>query len=382
MQITIDPFWKSLDIEDDIILIATLYDAYGKEENIGEIVVLDTSEAEKYFEESCSTASVKRIETIKKFITKKILSILDPKRFPVRDEKRKVNIYKVKINWLELNKYASILHDTESRPPYGIQKQAIILKDLIIKVAQKLKLNKFEVTEKILGSYMAELLDDDTFIHYERPDYYIAFVKSVIRLQEIRFLKILDMRFDFNAWPTPTHAKGVFDDYVPTGVPASFYPAEHCHILIEINPTGESIFDIKTVKTVSQKMQPESSIKSQLKISFKKTSYNRNSAILTINGINIQIPSNTNQDDLCRVIFSDKEAMIKKWESIDVANDEAWGERRKDDDTEFPKKIYNAAHEINIKIATETGIKKFLLTKPIITVQINPIYLPSSKSSF
>ena len=229
---------------------------------------------------------------------------------------------------------------------------------------------------------MGERFDEDIFIHYERPDYYISFVKAVVKLQENRFLRILDMRFDFNAWPTPTHAKGVFDDYLPTGVAASFYPAEHCHILIEINPAGESIFDKQTVKNLSQKLQLESSIKSPPKISFKKISYNRNSAVLTVNGVNIQIPSNTNQDDLCRVVFFDKESMTKKWEAIDVVNDEAWGEKREDDDTVFRKKVYNAAHEVNIKIATETGLRDFLLTKPMITVQVNPIYLPSSKSSF
>jgi len=380
MQITIDPFWKSLEIEDDIILIATIYDAYGKEKNSGEIIVLDSLNEAKYFEERDNIAAAGKLETIQKFITKKILSPVNQKQFPVNDKKRNVNIYNVKINWPQLNKYASVLHDTEAKPPYGIQKQALILKDLIIKMAQKLKLNKFEITEKILGSYMAERWDYDTFVHYERPDYYISFVKAVTKLQESRFLKILDTRFDFNAWPTPTYSKGVFDDYIPTGVAASFYPAEHCHLLIKINLSDIFIPTQSVDRTDNHLLNTDLFQKPTIKVPVKKISYNRKSAVLSLDGIIIQIPSNTNQDDLCRVIFSNKESMITKWEAADVVNNEAWGEHEEDNHTEFSKKIYNAAHEINIKIATKTGIEDFLLTKPMITVQVNPRYLPSSKS--
>jgi len=247
---------------------------------------------------------------------------------------------------------------------------------LIIKEAIILKSGKFEVTEKILGSYTAEMFKYGEYSHEERKDGYIAFMKTLKTLENNGFLKILDTRFDFNAWPEPINSKGILDNYTPTDEYAFFYPAEHCHVLIEIVEKNKTI-NSKVAKQDTNKLNKEYFFqKENFKISFKKTFYNSKTATLILNDIKIQIPPYTNQERLCKVVFSSKNSMKKYWSWDEIIVHKGWNQPEFADDSDFWRRIYNAAGEVNTKIAVKTGVEDFFIKTPIGTLKINPIHFP------
>lgn len=103
----------------------------------------------------------------------------------------------------------------------------------------------------------------------------------------------------------------------------------------------------------------------------------------------IEIPKNTNQDYLCKVIFLkfpkesyddlDEKELEKSqygqkewsWEEIVTI----WGDESSSYDKKNWRKVYNAARSVNGLIAKETMIKDFFLTTTINSVKINPQYL-------
>lgn len=103
----------------------------------------------------------------------------------------------------------------------------------------------------------------------------------------------------------------------------------------------------------------------------KQLSYNSKDCVLIIGQHKVQVPKDTDQSELCRVIFSDKESMTKQWgydeihkswKGIDNYNPKNWA------------KFYHAAYAVNEKIEKATQIKNFLMpTKK--EVSINEIYL-------
>jgi len=103
----------------------------------------------------------------------------------------------------------------------------------------------------------------------------------------------------------------------------------------------------------------------------KNLSYNSKECSLTIGQYKVQIAKNTDQSELCRVIFGDNESMMKcwsydeihkSWKGIDNYNPKSWG------------KYYHAAYGVNEKVEKATQIKKFLVhTKN--DVKVNEIYL-------
>ncbi len=92
---------------------------------------------------------------------------------------------------------------------------------------------------------------------------------------------------------------------------------------------------------------------------------------LTINGINIPIKINTNEADICRIIFSSKRAINKLWnlDEIVVRLGEVFENAPKWNDF-----VYQAVRQINTKILVCTGLENFLIyTDKVLCV--NPIYL-------
>lgn len=109
----------------------------------------------------------------------------------------------------------------------------------------------------------------------------------------------------------------------------------------------------------------------------KGLSYSAKDFSLLIGKYKVQIPENTAQSELCRVIFEDSESMAKEW-SYDELHKMIEGS-----DDYSPnnwRKYYNAANSVNDKIALETHIKKFLKpTKKL--VKIDDDYLEKYSSN-
>lgn len=83
----------------------------------------------------------------------------------------------------------------------------------------------------------------------------------------------------------------------------------------------------------------------------------------------IKVPKDTNQEQLCKALFSDPG---KEWDWSEML--EAWGYDETGYDKDSWRKVYMAARAINTKVAVETPIKDMLaITKK--TVAINPAYL-------
>lgn len=94
-------------------------------------------------------------------------------------------------------------------------------------------------------------------------------------------------------------------------------------------------------------------------------------AALTIDGKVIQLRPNTNQSELCRVIFADQASIDKTWHFDEVL-------QQIDSDEDYSKEwataLYGAAYQLNSKIYGATGKEHFLiLTKQ--TATINPKHL-------
>lgn len=99
-------------------------------------------------------------------------------------------------------------------------------------------------------------------------------------------------------------------------------------------------------------------------------SYNKTSHKIIFKGQEIVMPSDSNQDSLCRVIFKDKDSLRKEWNWDEML--EEWGGSY--DGKEAWRKVYNAAREINKKVAIETGVKDLLIVKKL-TTALDPNYL-------
>lgn len=99
--------------------------------------------------------------------------------------------------------------------------------------------------------------------------------------------------------------------------------------------------------------------------------YDINTGIITFMGKAIEIPLNTNLEMVTRVVLKNVENMRHKWSWDEIV------EKNHESIDNFTKgQIYTAARAINEKVAKETTIKDFLVTKPIQTVRLNPSFLP------
>lgn len=98
--------------------------------------------------------------------------------------------------------------------------------------------------------------------------------------------------------------------------------------------------------------------------------YDVTTGIITFIGKHIQIPLDSNLEDVCRVVLKNVKTMKTRW---------SWDQVFEDDNLETKKankmKMYTAVRAINQKVLLQTQIKDFLLGKPIGTVRLNPIFL-------
>lgn len=97
--------------------------------------------------------------------------------------------------------------------------------------------------------------------------------------------------------------------------------------------------------------------------------FNYERAELTVNGERVPIQG-PDQKELLRIIFANKEGWSAQWFFSQVAEEYDHADYFK------TKKFYNAAYQINGRIAARTDVKKFFITT-MQTVQVNPDINPA-----
>jgi hypothetical protein len=84
-------------------------------------------------------------------------------------------------------------------------------------------------------------------------------------------------------------------------------------------------------------------------------------------GVEIPIPKNSDQELLCQTLLKGKASRSREWSWDEVL--ESWGE------TDYEKgkwrRVYNAAREVNFKVAMETTVKDLLSVRKY-SVKVNP----------
>jgi hypothetical protein len=116
-----------------------------------------------------------------------------------------------------------------------------------------------------------------------------------------------------------------------------------------------------------RKLQLES-LRQQVGTSSGVVIYNPVSSVISFLGKNIKVVPDTTQAAICKLLFKNKSSQNKEWpwdEIVDKMGDE--GRRKK-------RSIYDAARQLNIKIAAETAVQDVLLVTTK-TIQLNPKYL-------
>lgn len=103
----------------------------------------------------------------------------------------------------------------------------------------------------------------------------------------------------------------------------------------------------------------------------KNPLYNIKTSVLTFAGTNIQIPLNTKQESLCKVILKSREAMEKQWSWDEIC--EEW---ENEPDENQRGIIYRAGKRVRDLVARKTGIPDFLIVTTK-TIQVHPLYLSS-----
>lgn len=237
MKIKTNPLWKELKIEDEMDLITQLYDAYEARADFAEIIILNSSESEKYFAGNCGVCGVKSLKIIRGLERKGILRphILNPRFHP--EDKKNLEAYIEIVNWSELCRYTGMLHDKEATNSYGYAEQRKLMKEFINAVRMEKQTNEFWISEKILGPFIAIVKTGNGLTFDQSRDHHIQFMTTLYRLDEEKEIVIKKVRYGLNNISLPDKELGQPPVSNPLNPSYFYWPAEHCHVLIKINPS-------------------------------------------------------------------------------------------------------------------------------------------------
>lgn len=237
MKIKTNPFWKELGIDEEMGLITQLYDAYEEKADLAEIVILNSPAAEKYFAENCGVCGVKSLGIIRSLERIGILipHMVTPRFEPVK--KKNPEIYLEIVDWSKLCRYIGMLHDKEATNPYGIAEQKRLLKQYIGAVRMEKQTDEFWITEKIVGPFIAIVKTDNGLTFDRNLDHNIHFTTTLYRLAEEKEITIKKIKYELNSKSYPCKELGRSPIQNPQNPSFFFWPAEHCHVLIKINPS-------------------------------------------------------------------------------------------------------------------------------------------------
>lgn len=238
MKITISPLWEKIGIADDIGLIQQIFDVYsGEESDIGEIVVINNSEVEKFVQQHSEICGTRNEKVIENLALNKAVSPIEAGNFsfPYLDTKLGTNVYKVLIHWEELKKYAGSLQDREADEPWGKAKQKAVVREILENLDKASKTKEFTISEKNLGKYVDHVSIVQEIRGDDSPDRHIKLFETLKNLEKDGILKIHSIDYDFNASPTlPEDEIIQLDGYYGIDENAYFYPAAHCKITLEL----------------------------------------------------------------------------------------------------------------------------------------------------
>lgn len=107
-----------------------------------------------------------------------------------------------------------------------------------------------------------------------------------------------------------------------------------------------------------------------------KAQFSKVTAELTLFGKTITVSGSSYQASLCEVLFNSEAALAAEWYIDDLLTTEEFGVLEVTDDArkDWLDKVYQWARQLNLKIATETGKKDFILVRDQ-KVYVNPHYL-------
>jgi hypothetical protein len=117
-----------------------------------------------------------------------------------------------------------------------------------------------------------------------------------------------------------------------------------------------------------RKLQLEK-LEREMAIDMTLPAYDIVDCIISFRGKKIQIPPDTDQEMLCKVVLRNKNAMSRRWNWDEII--EAWGDVPEKDDW---RKVYNAGRGVNEQVEKKTTIDNFLIVKTK-TLQLNPDFL-------
>lgn len=250
MKISISSLWKELNIEDQVSLVMQLYDAYNDKPAVVEIVLNNSSKAKKYIECNSTVSGIKDRGTIDAFQIYKVLTPVLPDKIPTRDKSLDIDIFDMMVDWQALTDYAGILHDQEATSPYGLNKQKIILREIILKLKTYYQSPEFPISEKVLGCYSPLKKSVKNIRGDNSPDRYIQFTEALKGLQKDGFIEIVDLLFNFSAELIEDQNRE-YDFIHRIGFKSTFFnylPAEHCQAVIRIKSNLTPLSSIKTEK--------------------------------------------------------------------------------------------------------------------------------------
>lgn len=234
MKIKISSSWADLGIKDEIGLLSQIYGGFTYPISVIDIAHIDSEYARTFVESQVNFCGIEKLTTLNKFVKYGGLTITAEDRTNISQPDWCLHDFTVSIDWTKLHNFAGFYHDFEAKKPYGSIQQEKIIRKIIIEKARKSGLHKLELSERDFGTFIANPIDDEHYSFDDSPDLHIKFMTCLFQLEREKFITItgLDFNFDANRKFFKTVSSDyddvnpIYDDY--------YYPAEHCHVEIEL----------------------------------------------------------------------------------------------------------------------------------------------------
>jgi len=236
MKIKIASSWKDLGIEDEIGLISQIYGGFDNPTNTIQIILDNSQQTKSLIGSKEDVYSIKRYETLDKFVKYGALTIINECIKEFDKTGARYRQFDVLINWPKLHEITGYFHDFEAKEPYPPVQQEKIMRKMIFEKALKARSYKLSLSEKDLGRFIVEPIDDEQLSFDKSPDLHIKFMTCLFALEKQKIIKITGLDFDFDA--TRIFIENISsdrddDDFIYYDW---YSPAGHCHVEIEIDP--------------------------------------------------------------------------------------------------------------------------------------------------
>jgi len=234
MKIKISPSWGDLGIQDEIGLLSQIYGGDAGHLTAIDIIHIDSENARLFADSQEHLCSIEKLSTLHKFIKLGGLAITRENTISMNLSTWHLHSFSASIDWTKLHELAGFYHDHETEEPYGTIQQEKIMRKIIIEKAKKTGSHKLELSEKDLGTFITQPIDCEHYSYDKSPDRNVKFMATLFQLEREQFITITGLDYNFDA--TRIFIKTIEDDDwsdAPT-INEIYYPAEHCHVEIEL----------------------------------------------------------------------------------------------------------------------------------------------------